>query len=49
MIGIKVWIFKGEVFDKAPEVVVEEAAEAAVPAVTPVVAPATGSELPATA
>jgi small subunit ribosomal protein S3 len=45
VIGIKVWIFKGEVFDKAPEVV-EETAEAAVPAVTPVVAPATG-ELPA--
>jgi small subunit ribosomal protein S3 len=45
VIGIKVWIFKGEVFDKVPEVVAEEAAEAAVPAVTPV-APATG-ELPA--
>jgi small subunit ribosomal protein S3 len=45
VIGVKVWIFKGEVFDKAPEVV-EETAEAAVPAVTPVVAPATG-ELPA--
>ncbi len=49
VIGVKVWIFKGEVFDKAPEVAVEEAAEAAVPAVTPAVAPATGSELPATA
>ena len=49
VIGIKVWIFKGEVFDKVPEVVAEEAAEAAVPAVTPVVAPATGSDLPATA
>jgi small subunit ribosomal protein S3 len=48
VIGIKVWIFKGEVFDKVPEVVAEETAEAAVPAVTPVVAPATG-ELPATA
>jgi small subunit ribosomal protein S3 len=48
VIGIKVWIFKGEVFDKAPDVVVEEPADAAVPAVTPVVAPATG-ELPATA
>jgi len=48
VIGIKVWIFKGEVFDKAPEVVAEESAEAAVPAVTPVVAPAAG-ELPATA
>ena len=48
VIGIKVWIFKGEVFDKVPEVVAEEAAEAAVPAVAPVVAPATG-ELPATA
>jgi small subunit ribosomal protein S3 len=46
VIGIKVWIFKGEVFDKVPEVVAEEAAEAAAPAVTPVVAPATG-ELPA--
>jgi small subunit ribosomal protein S3 len=50
VIGVKVWIFKGEVFDKAPEVVVEEAAEqAAVPAAPAVVAPATGSELPATA
>jgi small subunit ribosomal protein S3 len=49
VIGVKVWIFKGEVFDKAPEVAVEETAEAAVPAVTPVVAPATGSDLPATA
>jgi small subunit ribosomal protein S3 len=48
VIGIKVWIFKGEVFDKVPEVVAEEAAEAAVPAVAPVVPPATG-ELPATA
>jgi len=26
VIGVKVWIFKGEVFDKAPEVAVEEAA-----------------------
>ena len=33
VIGIKVWIFKGEVFEQAPEAVVEEAAEqAAVPA-----------------
>jgi small subunit ribosomal protein S3 len=40
----QVWIFKGEVFDKVPEVV-ERTAEAAAPA-TPVVAPATG-ELPA--
>jgi small subunit ribosomal protein S3 len=46
VIGIKVWIFKGEVFDKVPEVAVEETTEAAVPAATPVVAPATG-ELPA--
>jgi small subunit ribosomal protein S3 len=49
VIGIKVWIFKGEVFDKAPEVVEEAAEAAAVPAVTPAVAPATGSDLPATA
>jgi small subunit ribosomal protein S3 len=34
VIGVKVWIFKGEVFDKVPEVV-EEAAEAAPPATTP--------------
>jgi small subunit ribosomal protein S3 len=46
VIGIKVWIFKGEVFDKVPEAAVDETAEAAVPAATPVVAPATG-ELPA--
>ena len=32
VIGIKVWIFKGEVFDQAPEVVEESAAEAAAPA-----------------
>jgi len=48
VIGVKVWIFKGEVFDKAPEVVVDEAAEtAAVPAAT-AAAPA-AAELPATA
>jgi small subunit ribosomal protein S3 len=28
VIGVKVWIFKGEVFEQAPEVVEEEAAEA---------------------
>ena len=49
VIGIKVWIFKGEVFEKAPEVAAEEVAEAAVPAAAPVVPPATGTELPATA
>ena len=32
VIGIKVWIFKGEVFDKVPEVVEESAAETAAPA-----------------
>jgi small subunit ribosomal protein S3 len=32
VIGIKVWIFKGEVFDKVPEVVEESAPEAAAPA-----------------
>jgi small subunit ribosomal protein S3 len=32
VIGIKVWIFKGEVFDKVPEVVEEAAPEAAAPA-----------------
>jgi small subunit ribosomal protein S3 len=32
VIGIKVWIFKGEVFDLAPEVVEESAAETAAPA-----------------
>jgi small subunit ribosomal protein S3 len=32
VIGIKVWIFKGEVFDKVPEVVEEAAADAAAPA-----------------
>jgi small subunit ribosomal protein S3 len=32
VIGIKVWIFKGEVFDQAPEVVEESAAETAAPA-----------------
>jgi small subunit ribosomal protein S3 len=31
VIGIKVWIFKGEVFDKVPEVLEEAAAEAAAP------------------
>ena len=31
VIGIKVWIFKGEVFDKVPEVVEESAAEGAAP------------------
>jgi small subunit ribosomal protein S3 len=32
VIGIKVWIFKGEVFDKVPEVAEESAPEAAAPA-----------------
>ena len=32
VIGIKVWIFKGEVFDLAPEVVEESAADTAAPA-----------------
>jgi ribosomal protein S3 len=32
VIGIKVWIFKGEVFDLVPEVVEESAADAAAPA-----------------
>ncbi len=32
VIGIKVWIFKGEVFDKVPEVVEEAAAETPAPA-----------------
>jgi small subunit ribosomal protein S3 len=32
VIGIKVWIFKGEVFDVVPEVVEESAAETAAPA-----------------
>jgi small subunit ribosomal protein S3 len=32
VIGIKVWIFKGEVFDHVPEVVEESAAETAAPA-----------------
>src|SRR6186713_2934549 len=32
VIGIKVWIFKGEVFDKVPEVVEEAAADAPAPA-----------------
>jgi small subunit ribosomal protein S3 len=32
VIGIKVWIFKGEVFDQVPEVVEESAAETAAPA-----------------
>jgi small subunit ribosomal protein S3 len=32
VIGIKVWIFKGEVFDVVPEVVEEAAAETAAPA-----------------
>jgi small subunit ribosomal protein S3 len=32
VIGIKVWIFKGEVFDKVPDVVEESVAEAAAPA-----------------
>src|SRR5689334_19757347 len=32
VIGIKVWIFKGEVFDQVPEVVEESAAEAGAPA-----------------
>ena len=31
VIGIKVWIFKGEVFDQAPEVVEESSPEAAAP------------------
>jgi small subunit ribosomal protein S3 len=31
VIGVKVWIFKGEVFDVVPEVVEEAAAEAATP------------------
>ena len=49
VIGVKVWIFKGEVFEQAPEVVVEEAAEtAAVPAATAAV-PVAGADLPATA
>jgi small subunit ribosomal protein S3 len=38
VIGVKVWIFKGEVFDQVAEQVTEEVA-AAVPAVAPVVAP----------
>ena len=42
VIGIKVWIFKGEVFDKAPEVV-EEAAERSSARGHASVAPATGS------
>jgi small subunit ribosomal protein S3 len=32
VIGIKVWIFKGEVFDQVPEVVEESVVETAVPA-----------------
>jgi small subunit ribosomal protein S3 len=32
LIGVKVWIFKGEVFDQVPEVVEESAAETAAPA-----------------
>jgi len=40
VIGVKVWIFKGEVFDQAPEVVEEAAAEAA---------PAEGAGQPASA
>ena len=32
IIGVKVWIFKGEVFDLVPEVVEESAAETAAPA-----------------
>jgi small subunit ribosomal protein S3 len=32
VIGIKVWIFKGEVFDVVPDVVEESAAETAAPA-----------------
>ena len=38
VIGVKVWIFKGEVFDQVAEQVTEEVA-AAVPAVAPVAAP----------
>jgi small subunit ribosomal protein S3 len=38
VIGVKVWIFKGEVFDQAPEVVEEPATDAAAPA-----APATAA------
>jgi ribosomal protein S3 len=32
VIGVKVWIFKGEVFDVAPEAAEEPAAEGAAPA-----------------
>jgi small subunit ribosomal protein S3 len=32
VIGVKVWIFKGEVFDVVPEVVEEAVAETAAPA-----------------
>jgi small subunit ribosomal protein S3 len=39
VIGVKVWIFKGEVFDKVPDVVDEPAAEPA--AAEPVAQPAT--------
>jgi small subunit ribosomal protein S3 len=48
VIGIKVWIFKGEVFDKpqveAPVSTAEQPAEGGAPA-----APAAGGEAPATA
>ena len=45
IIGIKVWIFKGEVFDKAE---LERAAAEPEAAPAPVAAPAVVSEAPAT-
>ena len=41
VIGVKVWIFKGEVFEQAPEVVEEAAAETAAPAEAAPAQPAT--------
>jgi small subunit ribosomal protein S3 len=41
VIGVKVWIFKGEVFEKTPEVAEEPAAEAAAPAAEGQAQPAT--------
>ena len=46
VIGVKVWIFKGEVFDQSAEQVAEEAAAAAAPAAT---APAAAAAAPAPA
>jgi small subunit ribosomal protein S3 len=49
VIGVKVWIFKGEVFDKsdlAQEAEAESAAPAAAPAAPAVAAPAAGAAVP---